>query len=140
MPKPKPALAAWISTERHRMDWSVEQLSERLESLGIEAKPATVRVWEAPAGRPPRQEAIEAMERLFGSTAPEAPTGDVLVAAAIDRQTVVLERLVETLERQQQADLDAVVARSVKAALQAAGVPAASSGQSRSDAPQPDPV
>lgn len=80
---------------------------------------------------------------LGATTAPAtaAFTGDV--AEAIRDQTRVMAELVDELRsarEQAQPDLAEVVARSVEAALRAAGVPAASSEPSRSVAPQQDPV
>lgn len=67
------------------------------------------------------------------------PDGDL--AAAVREQTRVMEELVSELRAARQVpqpDLAEVIARSVQAALLAAGVPAASSGPSRSVAPRRD--
>jgi hypothetical protein len=69
------------------------------------------------------------------------PDGDL--AAAVREQTRVMAELVAELQAARQApqpDLAEVVARSVEAALLAAGVREASSSLSRSVAPQRDPV
>lgn len=99
MAAPKPPLAAWITTERDRKGWKVEELSRRLVDLGCDAAVNTVRVWEAPRGRPPKASTVAMMEQLFGS---EAPAQDVEsdLAAAIREQAVAIDRLAQALETQ----------------------------------------
>lgn len=94
--KPKPPVSEWIVSERKRLGWKVPDLSQKLLDLGYDAQIPTVQVWEA--GRKPRDETIDGLERLFGSTAPRE-NGDASadVAAAIREQTAVLRELVEIL-------------------------------------------
>jgi hypothetical protein len=98
MSLPKPPLALWITTERERKGWKTEELSRRLTDLGCQASTNTVRVWEAPRGRPPRRSTVEVMERLFGSEAP-VETADGDLAAAIREQAAAIDRLAAALER-----------------------------------------
>lgn len=103
MGTPKRALAAWIEAERDRKQWSVEELSRRLIDMGCDAKPGTIRVWEAPRGRPPQQATVEVMERLFGSQAPEAVSDNADLVAAIHKQAAAIDRLAAALERDREA-------------------------------------
>lgn len=93
--KSKPPVSVWIIAERKRLGWKVADVSRRLKDLGYEAEESTVQVWEA--GRSPKAETIEALERLFGSRAPrEVEIGDrdlAAVIAAIDRQTTAIGEL-----------------------------------------------
>lgn len=108
MQKAKPPVSAWIARERKAHGWKVAELSRRLTDMGYEAQPSTIGVWEA--GRAPRAETIEALERLFGSLAPreEDYAGDSqAVLLAIEKQTQWLERqwtattsLMEHLDKQ----------------------------------------
>lgn len=93
--QPKPAVSLWITAERKRHGWKVEELSRRLIEAGYPAEVSTVRVWEA--GRAPRSETITGLERLFGSIAPretQQPTDMAALVAALDRQTVAIRDLV----------------------------------------------
>lgn len=94
--KPKRPTAAWITEQRKAQPtpdgrgWTVEQLAEK---IGV--APATIRGWEAPGGRPPSQENLDALERVFGVSSPESSPGGELgldrLAAAIERQAGALE-------------------------------------------------
>lgn len=90
--KVKPPVSQWIIDQRKAHGWKVEELSTRLRGMGYEAEVGTIRVWEA--GRVPRADTIDGLERLFGSEAPReqeaASTTAVLVA--IERQTEMLEK------------------------------------------------
>jgi ribosome-binding protein aMBF1 (putative translation factor) len=100
--KAKPPVSAWIVTERKRLGWKVDDVSRRLLELGYDAQPSTVQVWEA--GRSPRAETIEALERLFGSMAPrDQPTiGDLSgLVEAITQQTAAISALADALKPQQ---------------------------------------
>ncbi len=77
-------MAAWIQGERKRLGLSTKQLSERLALIGITVGEQTISVWESYAGRNPSPENIDALERLFGSRAPDqADAPDADLAAAI---------------------------------------------------------
>lgn len=90
----KPATAAWIQRERKRLGLSTRELSERLALIGVRVGEQTISVWESYAGRNPSADNLDALERLFGSKAPERADGQgdvaATLAAAIDRQTDAL--------------------------------------------------
>lgn len=103
----KPATAAWIAHERKRLGLSTAELRARLAVIGVDVSEQTIRVWEGYNNRPPGADRLDALERIFGSQAPEkapAPEGEgwALMAAAIDRQTDVMRELVSLLRGQQQ--------------------------------------
>src|SRR3990167_7869020 len=107
MATPKPALAAWIVNERERMGWKLEELSRRLIDLGCQAAPNTVRLWEAPRGRPPKPSTIAVMERLFSSEAPTAsPLADFdgLAAAILEMAQAVREQSAVMVSQQKSHD------------------------------------
>jgi len=83
-------LAQWLKQQRRTKGWTVAELAHYLTVAGYETKEGTVRVWEAPSGRDPRPETLEALERIFGASAPvqRAPSEE-----ALDRIALVLERL-----------------------------------------------
>lgn len=92
MSRQKPPLSVWIAENRKRLGWKADELAARLRDAGYEAADTTVRTWEA--GRTPRPETVEALERLFDSPAPRE-TGldrDALVAA-IAEQTAAMREL-----------------------------------------------
>lgn len=93
MARTKPPVSEWIAVERKRAGWKVDELSRRLVEAGYPAEVSTIRVWEA--GRSPRQETIEALERLFGSAAPRDRDQGGDNSALISEQTAVLRELVE---------------------------------------------
>jgi transcriptional regulator with XRE-family HTH domain len=93
MARPKPAISAWIQSERKRLGWKVADLSQKLLDLGYDAQPSTVAVWEA--SRTPRPETLDGLERLFGTRAPRDEPTDL--AAAIRAQTEAMRELVEEL-------------------------------------------
>lgn len=96
--RPKPPTAAWIQRERHRLGLKPGELVTRLSAQGVEVTEQTIRVWESNSDRRPSPYNLEALERVFGSTAPETAAGDMGdVAAAIDRQTEVIKELVAEL-------------------------------------------
>jgi transcriptional regulator with XRE-family HTH domain len=100
----KPPVAAWIAQERRRQGWKAGDLAERLATIGVQVSEQTIRVWESNADRKPSPGNLDALERLFGSQAPERPAGDDnAVAAAIDRQTEVLRELIELLRSDREA-------------------------------------
>lgn len=115
--KPKPPVSAWIQSERKRMGWKVHDLSRRLIDLGYDAQESTVGVWEA--GRSPKAETIEALERLFGSQAPrEDGNGDMTaLVAALSSQTAALNRLADRLEAQPTVDLVAAMKAATEATV-----------------------
>ena len=117
MARPKPPISLWIASERKRHGWKVGDLSEKLTALNLDAAETTVRTWEA--GRPPKAETIDALERLFGSPAPRgAETPDLGgLLAALSSQTEALNRVAERLEAQSTSDLRDVVALTVEATL-----------------------
>ena len=152
MGTPKPPLAAWITVERERKGWKVGELSRRLVDLGCEASENTVRVWEAPRGRPPKSATIAVMERLFGSEAPalNQQTADLadLTAAlhaqaeAVNEQAGALDRLAAALEREQEEApvwAEAVV-RAVLAGRQLSPEDATRDERQESAVPLRDPV
>lgn len=105
---PKPAVSAWIASERKRLGWKSEELARRMRAAGYEVADTTVRTWEA--GRRPSQENLEALERLFSSRVPAEPqpTGDIsALVAALTAQTEAINGLVRELAaaRQETADL-----------------------------------
>jgi len=107
----KPPISAWIASERKAHGWKVEELSARLRGMGYEAETATVRVWEA--GRSPKAETIEGLERLFESKAPrdDAPDNSDLVAAIRELvEEVRLSRLASERSGEVLAELLGVVA------------------------------
>lgn len=83
-------LATWLKQQRRSNDWTVAELAHVLTQSGYPTKEGTVRVWEAPSGRDPRPDTVEALERIFGAPAPvvRAPAED-----ALGRIADVLERL-----------------------------------------------
>lgn len=95
--RPKPATAAWIQRERHRLGLKPADLAARLKAQGVEVGEQTIRVWESNVDRRPSAYNLEALERIFGSTAPErGAAGDsAAIVAAIDRLTVAVERQTE---------------------------------------------
>lgn len=98
--RPKPAIAAWIARERHRLGMKPADLVTRLNAMGVQVSEQTIRVWESNADRKPSAYNLENLERIFGSQAPverHAANGDT--AAAIDRQTDVLRLLVEETQK-----------------------------------------
>lgn len=100
MGRPKSPLKAWIAAQRKAQPtpdgkgWTDRQLAEK---LGV--SPTTVRGWEAASGGEPNSDNLEALERLFGVRAPDGGLGgqSADVAAAIDRQTEVLTKLLDRL-------------------------------------------
>ena len=103
----KPPVSAWIAAERKARGWKVEELSRRLRDMGYEAEVGTVRVWEA--GRSPKAETIEALERLFESRAPrqaDPDMGDIIAAIRALTESVNAHRSV--MESQGAALLDVV--------------------------------
>lgn len=147
MPSHKPPVSAWIVSERKRLGWKVGDLSSALKAAGYDAEPSTIGVWEA--GRKPRGETIEGLERIFGSSAPrEQPESMDLstLFAKMDRQTDAIESVAHALlelvtrldrgqalarqERAQIAELVGIAAR----APSLAGTPAAAARSRR--APQ----
>lgn len=93
-------MAAWIQGERKRLGLSTKQLSERLALIGVTVGEQTISVWESYAGRNPSAQNIDALERLFGSQAPDQPAeqGDMsALIAAIREQTRAMDELVKEL-------------------------------------------
>lgn len=78
---------------------NIEALSRLLEAEGIGAAVETIRGWEA--GARPSDDAIRAMERIFGDKAPELPPESALVAAAIDRLTAAVQAQTQALLHRQ---------------------------------------
>lgn len=128
---PKSALAKWIVEGREGKDWSVEELSHRLIQMGVRAKPGTIRVWEAPKGRPPSQGAVDAMAILFGVKAPKDTTPDADLASAIRQQAAAIEHLATVLEQDRAGGPPWVVGL-----VRALGVLREGSGNGGSDGPQ----
>lgn len=94
----KPPISQWIVDERKRHGWKVDEVSRRLLEMGYEAQPSTVQVWEA--GRTPRADTLEALERLFDSHAPrevdiDAARGEAIavMTEAIRQQTQVMREM-----------------------------------------------
>lgn len=83
----KPATAAWIQRERKRLGLSTRELSDRLALIGAKVGEQTISVWESYADRRPSADNLDALERLFGSTAPERqePSGDQSQMLAVMR-------------------------------------------------------
>lgn len=99
--RPKPALAAWIARERHRLGMKPADLVARLEAVGVQVSEQTVRVWESNADRRPSASNLDALERIFGSQAPERlePGADqTAIVDAIDRLTRQMEQIAERLD------------------------------------------
>lgn len=71
---PKPETAAWIQRERKRLGLPVAGLRERLALYGVTVGEQTIRVWEGNNPRPPGPAAVDALERIFGTTAPNRKT------------------------------------------------------------------
>lgn len=126
MRQAKPPFSLWLAAERKRHQLKVEELSDRLTKMGFEAAVPTVRTWEA--GRVPRADTIEALERLFGTPAPReivgGDSGDL--AAAIRELTAYLRE-----QGQWQRDLLAALASDDTGA--AARLAAAAIGKARGD-------
>lgn len=102
----KPATAAWIQRERNRLGLKATDLVERLALVGVEVSEQTIRVWESNADRRPSPANLDALERIFGSQAPERPaeqdTGALIAAltehtAALRQQSDVISALVRVL-------------------------------------------
>lgn len=83
-------LAKWLKQQRRSKDWTVAELAHVLTLAGYETKEGTVRVWEAPSGRDPRPETIEALERIFGAPAPSSAARE---DDALERIALALDRL-----------------------------------------------
>jgi hypothetical protein len=138
----KPALARWIVTERKRLGLKPKDVADRLHAMGLDVSEATVKVWESNADRRPAPYNVEGLERIFGSSAPtrvDTADRDVL-AAAIDRQTAMLEAVLTRLgdllaearrqgAEEREAILDAVA--DVRAALPAEGIEGGAEPRSR---------
>lgn len=93
---PKPATATGIQRERKRLGMTVAALRERLSLMGIEVTEQTIRVWEGNSDRPPGPQRLDALERIFGSQAPERPLGEAGdTAQAIREQTEVFRQLLD---------------------------------------------
>jgi transcriptional regulator with XRE-family HTH domain len=96
----KPPIAEWIARERKRAGLSVDQLVERLALVGVNVGRQTVQVWESYADRRPKADTLDALERIFGSTAPAltgaTETPDSLLAA-LAAQTAAISELVGVL-------------------------------------------
>lgn len=127
---PKHPVSLWLIAERKRHGWKAEEVARRLRDAGIQAEETTYRVWEA--GRKPKDDAIRAMETLFGSKAPGDPTASgqpdltrlidsqARLTAAIEAQTAAITRLADQMATAQAEGpewADAVV-RAVLAGLQ----------------------
>jgi transcriptional regulator with XRE-family HTH domain len=95
MQKFKPPVSQWNVDERKRHGWKVDELSRRLLDMGYEAQPSTVQVWEA--GRSPKADTIEALERLFGSAAPRGAELSGDLADAIREQAAAIRDLVTAI-------------------------------------------
>lgn len=91
MANQKPALAAWIVSNRKRLGWKLETLAAKLREAGYEAADTTVRTWEA--GRRPQPDTIVALERLFDSTAPSADETAPDLIVALQEQTAAMREL-----------------------------------------------
>lgn len=119
MPSRKPPVSAWIISERKRKGWKVADLSSALKAAGYDAEPSTVGVWEA--GRKPRGETIEGLERIFGSSAPRdepQPTDMAVLLAKMDRQTDAIEAVAKALlELITRLDRDQALARQERAQI-----------------------
>src|SRR5688572_14553687 len=95
--------AAWLVRQRTARDWSPAEIAHRLTIAGYrgrsgELREATVRGWEAPSRGGPPEEAVDYLERIFGSTAPTTTVAaDDRLIATLDRIAVSLERLVRAL-------------------------------------------
>lgn len=98
--RPKPVTAAWIAKERKRLGLSVDALREKLKLYGVTVSRQTIQVWESYADRKPSAQNLDALERIFGSQAPEkpAPEGTAGLAEALTALTDELRAMRE--ERQ----------------------------------------
>lgn len=99
----KPPLAAWIVRERERKGWKSHELARRLREAGFEAEDSTVRTWEGRNARPPKSDTVRALERLFGTA---APNGDTTALGDVPELVAAIRDLVEEmrLARQEQAE------------------------------------
>jgi hypothetical protein len=87
--RPKPEASRWLIDQRKRRGWKPEDLADRLD-IAV----ATVRGWESGRGIGP--ESLMRLEALFGVQSPDtsvSTAGSDAVAAAINRQTDMLERM-----------------------------------------------
>ena len=104
----KPATAAWIQRERKRLGLSTHALAERLATINAKVSEQTISVWESNADRRPSGYNLDALERIFGSQAPDKDATTDPVAAAIREQTAALRELTQELVSTNRAR-DAVV-------------------------------
>ena len=131
----KPAVAAWIQRERKRIKrtdgkpWTVGDLRERLLLMGVDVTEQTIRVWEGNSNRKPGPDALDALERIFGSATPDrSKSGDQSdLAGAIRELTEELRAM-----RQEREAMDIRVA--ALEALAALGAPSSGEGS-----PTPEP-
>ena len=97
---PKHPVSIWLIDQRKAHGWKAEEVARRLRDAGVAAEDGTYRVWEA--GRKPKDDAIRAMETLFGSVAPKDPdagSGEMAaLIARLDRQAEVIDRLAAAVE------------------------------------------
>ena len=81
----KPPFASWLTSEREGHGLKAEEVARRLREAGLQAEYSTYRTWEATSGRRPAPETVEALERMFGSRAPDDDEAASDLAAAINR-------------------------------------------------------
>ena len=99
MARPKPATAAWIARERKRLGLKPADLVTRLAAQSITVSEQTVRVWESNADRRPSAQNLDALERIFGSQAPErATTADDLAASIRELAEAIRQERAERIE------------------------------------------
>lgn len=116
----KPPVSAWIVSERKRLGIKTDELARRVNAAGGHCTEGTVRTWEA--GRKPSPDNIEALERVFGSRAPDQPPeGETALAAAIFAQNELLRQLVAETQASRAAQETIAQALGELAGLVAAG-------------------
>lgn len=92
-------IGAWAYRERKRRRWSVEQAVTELEALtGTGLRPVSLRGIEA-GPKPPGEEVVRGLERLYGSKAPEpkAPITMADLVAALHANTDAMREIVSFL-------------------------------------------
>lgn len=94
-------MAAWIARERKRLGLKPPELAERIRAHGgLIDSWQTIRVWESYAKRNPSPDNIAALERVFGTAAPDPESAvDIgTLIAKLDAQTGAITELARAVQ------------------------------------------
>lgn len=105
-PAERGPIGAWAFQSRQEKGLSVEQVADALTALGQSTRPSTLRGIES-GGKKPSAHLLALLGEVLESVPPEvtAPGADSAIIEAIDRQTAVLDRIANLLERLDQPTL-----------------------------------